>query len=368
VRNALAGLLLLAGALTLFGWSELRTVDRAKALAATLDSAITVREGRVDESLEGQLVLVEGALTGSGPLRDGKIPYEAKVLRLRRTVQMFQWEERKEKRDETGPDGQTRTVESETYTRVWSDTPIDSSDFVAKAHVNPELPFETVVFDSEAPKIGGYRIPAELIGSIDEWEPVAAEDRFAGRASLGRPVYAKGEYYFVGTDSDRPEIGDLRVAHQIVPEGVVASAIGRQSGHALEAFPFRDERIEPSLLVGVHDAHTLYESGPSASRPLVWIGRVGGLLLACLGFFLVLGLMPRFRAQEGFFGDFARAGILASSVVLGVSVALIVAGAVRLAERQYGGGVSLVAVGVLILVVGLRQRSAAGRNARASRG
>jgi hypothetical protein len=367
VRNAIAGFLLVAGALAFFGWNEHRTVDRAKALAATLESAVTVREGRVDEALEGQLVRVEGNITGSGPLRDGKIPYETNALRLRRTVQMFQWEERKEKREETGPDGQSRTVESETYTRVWSETPIDSSGFVARSHVNPELPFETVAFDAEAPKIGGYRIPAELIGSIDEWEPVPAEDRFAGRASLGRPVYAKGDYYFVGTDPDRPEIGDLRVAHQIVPEGILASAIGQQRGHALEAFPFRDELIEPSLLTGAHDAHALYASGPSSSRPLVWIGRAGGLLLGCLGFFLILGILPRFRTREDVLGDFARAGIVVSSAVLGVAGALIVAGAVWLAERQYWGGVFLTA-GVLILVVGLRQRSSAGRARREARG
>src|SRR5690606_2992723 len=129
---------------------------------------------------------------------------------------------------------------------------------------------------------------------------------FAGRASVGRPVYARGEFYFVGSDPNNPEIGDLRVAHQIVPEGIEASAIGQQRGHALTAFQFRDESIEPSLLAGIHDAHALYASGPSASKPLVWIGRAGGAILACLAFFLVLGILAQHREREGALGDLAR--------------------------------------------------------------
>jgi hypothetical protein len=361
LRNALAGLLLAVGSLAFLGWNEHRTVDREMALAALLDSAVTVREGRVDEALNGKLVLVEGQLLGSGPLRDGKIPYETKALRLRRTVQMYQWEARQETREETGPDGQTRTVESQSYTRVWSEGRIESDEFEVKTHANPEFPFETRIFDAEAPKIGAHRIPSELIGSIDAWEPVPAEDHVAGRAKIGRPVYAKGDYFFVGSDPNSPEIGDLRVAHQIVPEGIVASAIGQQSGHALTAFKFRDETIEPSLLAGTHDAHALYAAGPSDSRPLVWIGRVGGALLACLAFFLVLGVLPRHREKEGLIGDFARAGILISSVVLGLSISLIVAGSIWVSQGLYLGGAFLT-LGALILVLGLKQRLSLGRS------
>jgi len=118
VRNALAGLLLAAGAFALFGWNEHRIVDRENALEALLDSAIPVRGDAIDDGLEGKLVLVQGPLRGSGPLRDGKVPYEATAVRLRRTVQMYQWETRVEKREETAPDGTKRTVESEIFTRV----------------------------------------------------------------------------------------------------------------------------------------------------------------------------------------------------------------------------------------------------------
>lgn len=362
VRNALAGLLLAAGAFALFGWNEHRIVDRENALEALLDSAIPVRGDAIDDGLEGKLVLVQGPLRGSGPLRDGKVPYEATAVRLRRTVQMYQWETRVEKREETAPDGIKRTVESEIFTRVWSEEPIETSGRDA-SHANPEFPFETATFDAEAPRVGSYRVPAELVSAIDAWQAVPAVDAVAGRARLGRPVFAKGTYYFVGEDPDAPQVGDLRVAHQIVPEGITVSAIGKQAGHALAAFEFRGELIEPSLLEGEHGAREIYQAGPASSRPLAWVARVASVVLVCLAFFLLLGPFVRLRERQDVLGDLARAGAVLTSLVLGLSIPLVVAGAIWIAAGQYLG-IGLVVLGVGILALGIRGRVAAGRARR----
>src|SRR3954469_6032298 len=153
------GLLLVIGAGALLFWNESRAVTTARSLTEGAGVVAEVDSTRIDPANEGRLVHVSGELQPSKPLVDPTFGVTANdAVRLVRTVEMYQWKEDSRTETHKKLGGGEESVTTYTYTRTWSDHPVQSSQFrQPNGHQNPAMRyahFEAVAADAT---LGAFR-------------------------------------------------------------------------------------------------------------------------------------------------------------------------------------------------------------------
>jgi hypothetical protein len=80
---------------------------------------------------------------------------------------MYQWKEEKKEDTQTNVGGGTTTTTTYDYTRVWSNKPINSSEFKhPENHDNPEMPFRNAQFTASDAKLGDWPLDADVLGRL----------------------------------------------------------------------------------------------------------------------------------------------------------------------------------------------------------
>lgn len=208
-----------------FHWREQR---RSAPPAAQL-TPVAVAASPIDRNRDGRAVQVTGTTSGSRPVSDPDFGVVADGLLLLRRVEMRQWQERV---DSTG---------AAVYVPVWSETLIDSSDFLDPGgHGNPaRMPFESARFAPDAVRLGDFLLGPDVlfrIGGAEEALPVSSE---ALPENLAASFTAHAGVLHTAVDPDAPEVGDLRVAFQRIPHQII-TVIARQTGNRLEPIPLAE--------------------------------------------------------------------------------------------------------------------------------
>jgi hypothetical protein len=150
-------------------------------------------------------------------------------LRLRSTVEIFQWKEeelRKEKKDSLG--GGTTTTTNYSYTRRWVDCKHDSSHFHDQSYQNvvsvPGL--EPGVQSQTSPGVvygHAFTLSEDLVNQLDDWQTETGGGIFSIQSvNVGDKVFHPGfdsYYYHPEMRRDAPQIGDMRVMIEYIPDG-----------------------------------------------------------------------------------------------------------------------------------------------------
>lgn len=291
ITGILVGLGLVAAVVWGIFWNEGRAIGTTRALNEGAAVTRSVPSTQVDRANEGQLIHTTGDLRGAR-LTDDEFQVGAQAVRLVRKVEMYQWkeEQRTESRSNAGG-SQTRTT-TYSYTRVWSDRPIDSSRFRQRdGHQNPAMPVTGRSRIADNAMLGSFRADGRVIGlfgSSDERKldltpaqvaPFAA--RFAGRAR----IHDGGVY--VGFDPASPNIGDIRITYSILPEGP-ASVVARQAADGLQPYMAANGYQVFLAATGARTASELYAGAHEANRILTWILRGIAFVVMWIGFNLIL--------------------------------------------------------------------------------
>ena len=146
-------------------WNEGRAIKTSMALEEGLrDIVVPETLDEIWPEYDGNLVLVGGPLVVGHSLRDDIYGIQIKAVKLRKSVQMFQWKETEhtEKHTVVNADGEQETRVDKTYSyhRDWFDHHIDSSRFQrGYGHHNPPRdawPVESRTETNSDVRIGGY--------------------------------------------------------------------------------------------------------------------------------------------------------------------------------------------------------------------
>lgn len=119
----------IAGSILLF-WNEgnylktYKTIEEAKSITIHVDNVSSV-----DESLNGKLIHASAMAETSDVLRDVEFGVETNAVKLLRKTKYYQWNEHSstETRDKIG--GGQEKITTYTYSKDWSNSPINSTDF-----------------------------------------------------------------------------------------------------------------------------------------------------------------------------------------------------------------------------------------------
>lgn len=156
--GVLGGLILLVIGISMLWTNEGRAVKTQSAINEAKKVYVDVKSDKVDSKNEGKLVATKGKVTVSEDtiLKDSKYGISVNAIKMKRTVEMYQWEETCET-----DDNDKRKC---TYEKVWDDDLIDSEDFEQENHDNPTtFPVESEVFAADEVKLGAFVLPEELV-------------------------------------------------------------------------------------------------------------------------------------------------------------------------------------------------------------
>ncbi len=323
IGGVLFGLLLLLGGGILLFTNEGRSVATAKALEEGLGLVKSIDAGRILPENEGSLVHLTGLADTQSTVTDAALGVSARALRLRRTVEMYQWRENTESRTHKTVGGGETTETTYTYTKTWSDTHIDSSHFKKPdGHANPaSMPYDTREFTASKVTLGAFVLPARLVDDLTAYEPLVVEvpPTLRGKAT------ASGSGFFVGTNPAEPQIGDLTIRwDQVQPQEV--SVYAAQAGNTLAPFKTKNGRSLERIQTGVHSAPAMFEQAVSENVTLTWVLRALGFLLLFIGFALAFRPISVLLDVLPFLGNLAEVGLGLAAFVLALALGLIIVG------------------------------------------
>ena len=122
ITGVLIGLVLTVGSFPLLWWNEGRSVKTYQGLKEGEKIAISIAAGSVDAGNEGRLVHLTGHAQAKDEVVDAVFGAQLPgAIKLRRTVEMFQWVETKKTTTRTKLGGGEETVTEYHYQQDWSE-------------------------------------------------------------------------------------------------------------------------------------------------------------------------------------------------------------------------------------------------------
>jgi hypothetical protein len=340
--GALIGVVLVIASIVLLWWNEGRAVTAIRALDQGAHHLVEVNATAVDGAAEGKLVHLSGTMQTTKPARDGAFGVGGdNLLRLRRTVEMYQWTEQKSSHSQKNFGGSETTTTTYSYHKEWSEHAKDSSRFhETEGHRNPPMPINSTTIDASDVKLGAYRVDHGLLTEV------TAFARFdpAPEAKLPPGYRSAGDFLYRGQDDANPAIGDVRVHYSAVVSQTMSAVAAASAGTLAPFYAANGYKIalaEP----GVVPSTQMFKEKAQEESILTWLLRVVGFLLMLLGLFLmanplsvVLGVIP---VLEGI----AEIGAFLVALIVAVPLTLIVIAAAWITHRPLLG-TAMIAVGL----------------------
>ena len=363
-KGIIVGLLLVIGGMVLLWCNEGRAITTARGLTEGAGLVVSAPADRIEAANEGKLTHVSGRVLTAGQLKDPDFPYMAvKALALRRTVEMYQWQEDKQTKETKKVGGSVVKETTYSYKQVWSGKLNNSANFSQPAgHANPgNMPYAALDLKAKDARLGAFRLPSGMLEI-----PLNETLRVPDNAAMGNNQRAAQGGIYIGKNPDAPEVGDVRILYSYAPEQDV-TVVARQQGDSFGPFSVSGgQRSIQMLRPGLYDAAGMFSAAQSDNNVLTWLVRLGGLVALFAGFFLILrplsvmgDLLPLLGAILG-----AGAGLVALllSLVCGLCV---IALAWIFYRPVLGIGLLVCAVGLLVGLPLLGKRRAGGPAASA---
>lgn len=312
VGGVVFGLLLVVLMVIGLFWNEGRAVQTARSLAEGSGAVVSVGADSVDAANDGKLVHVSGPVTASDGLADPDFGIAAQGLRLSRTAEMYQWKEESKSETEKKLGGGEETVTTYSYSKVWDDSQIDSSDFKKPdGHQNPPMEIHSKTFQIPDGKLVAFDLDTPVLDRIegDKDYSLASSQAAAIKAAYTgtKPINVVDGKIYLGADTTSPALGDYRIGYELAPLGVV-SIVARQAGSRFE--PYQTVAGDQLLMVDTGDvpAAKMFADAVSENTIITWLLRAAGLLLLTIGFALFLSPIGVILDVIPFLGSIARMG------------------------------------------------------------
>ncbi len=281
---------------SMVSWNEGRAVKVEDSLNEALSKAISVSPDKIDSANEGKLVHVVGMTVASQTIDDVEFGVAPKALALKRTVEMYQWDEICEETTETKPDGSRKVSNSYSFQRIWYDGFIDSRKFhEAGQHQNPPNSDFTPTSWARAAEgitLQAFSLRPELLQRVLVEEPLTFEQVPQAFARVARNCSPKvfPDGIFLGSDPGNPQIGDRRIIYTVTrPRNV--SLVSMQAGSGFTPYKASNGCEVEILDLGNLSAQDLISRAHVSNWKFTWLIRVIGWVLLTLAFKGVLNVL-----------------------------------------------------------------------------
>lgn len=339
----LGGLILLVAGVAILWSNEGRAVKTQSAISEASKSYIQVKSDTIDSKNEGKLVATKGKLNidSSDELKDDIFGIKEKAVKMKRTVEMYQWEEKCTEEDE-----KTKCE----YSKVWNDSIIDSSEFTESGHTNPsDMLYESEEYIADNVKLGAFTLPNELIGSL-KYDKTKGNDALTQEYNNSKEnIKVEGKY--LTNVNEEPQIGDIRISYQYTTVKD-ASVIAVQTDNTFEAFTSKKGKDIYKIVEGNKTGAQILEDMTQSNKNLKWFLRILGTVLIIAAFSSMFSFITLLANKVPVLGNIVSGATSIVSTILGLGLSLII---IAIAWFRFRPILSIVLIAVVIaLIVFLR--------------
>lgn len=290
--SVLFGIIIFLLSFVVLFWNEGRAVKTAKGLKEGRGAVVEANSNQLNPENDGQLVHLTGKVVSSETLVDEQFQIGENVLKLKRTVEMYQWDEDKESKTKKKIGGGEETKKTYSYEKKWSNSLNDSKKFkIIDGHVNPsQIPFKEFEKEVADATMGKFALSQSLIYQLYEYENheiTSIDSLNLENASIINDGEKDWVYIGRGTN-ESPEIGDVRISFDKIPYGDY-SILAKQIKNTLEAYGTSYGTNINVIKKGTLSADNMFASEEQDNVIITW-------LLRFLGFFMMfIGLVSVFK-------------------------------------------------------------------------
>lgn len=231
------GVILFVASFPLIFWNEGRSVKRIRTLDEGRNLVISTSAEEINTNNNNALIHISGNATTNDVLQDTYFGVQETALKLKRTVEMYQWKETKHTKTEKNLGGSETTATTYSYDTTWEEDRIDSTKFRQRAgHENPTTTYKSVTYSAASINVGAFKLGTSFIKQLDKFEsyPLSQQNYDAMDSRLKKSFKLYGDTYFYG-NPENPQIGSLRISYQIIKPSEI-SVVGKQENNIIQTY------------------------------------------------------------------------------------------------------------------------------------
>jgi hypothetical protein len=248
------------------------------------------------------------------------------ALKIKRSVEMYQWTETSTSNETKTLSGATTTTTTYNYDATWSSSLIDSTQFRQQNDntKNPtSFPFDSLVLEADPIFLANLiEVSTRVIDRFNWYEPVSvALDDVPDALRANLTVYTNSGFYYGGSNNgtlSASAVGDVRITFEAVESDIisivaqvkkVSASSNSNSNYSLDSYT--TSRGSGLLLVkrGTFTSEELFIKADEDNTTLAWMLRGVGFLLMFVSILLVLQPLATAVDVIPFVGDYLRGGL-----------------------------------------------------------
>jgi hypothetical protein len=349
IKGVLVGFALFIVAFPVLFWNEGRAVKRYKTLNEGAGSVISLPEARVLPENEGKLIHVTGKAVTEEIVTDSEFGVAVTAIKLKRKVEMYQWKENKKRKTKKKIGGGKQTVTTYSYSKSWSSSLIDSSNFKKPdGHENPgSMPYHSTDFVAEEVTVGEFELPPSLIAKINKSAVLPVAD-LANIDHIPNADFHGGGIY-VGDNPASPQIGDARITYHIIVASDV-SIVSRQIEQSFEPYRAEAGGTINMLQPGLVGADNMFQQAHRSNAMWTWIFRAGGFIAMLIGVAMILRPLSVVADVIPFIGNIVGAGTGILSFLIAAPLSF---STIAIAWLRYRPVIGIAALVLIAVIAGL---------------
>ena len=349
IKGILFGIIMIPLMILLLWWNEGRAVTTANSLKEGAAAVVSVQADKIDPANEKKLVHVTGDAKAAAPVTDPDYGLSVPALRLVRSEEIYQWVEDQKSETKQKVGGGEETTTTYTYTKKWTDKPVNSSEFKKpQGHTNEgDLIAGNANIAAEKVTLGAFVVPESLVSRMGDPSKHAVTEADLAKlpADLKDDAQVQAGTFYFGANPESPQIGDVRVSFEIVKPGqfsILAAQLGETFG------PYQTKAGDALSMVesGAVSAEVMFKNAASANKIITWLVRLGGFLFMAFGFMAIMRPLSVLGSVIPFIGNIIGMGTGLISFMLAGTVSLVVIAIAWIVVRP------LLGITILVLAVG----------------
>ncbi|MBR3281545.1 MAG: TMEM43 family protein [Clostridia bacterium] len=330
------GLLLLLIGTILLWWNEGNNVRNIKTISQMEKEVIEIASEQVLPENDGKLVATNGKfVVEDEPLNDEEFNVAIKTARLKRVVEMYQWEEK----EETDDNGHRQY----SYSQTWSENELALTEYTGQTHKNPSsMPYKSKEFLANNVKVGAYSL------SNDQIKYLATEAAYDVPREIAMVGYSiQGNYLTNSSNVEKPQIGDIRISWKY-NDWIEASVLAVTAGNSFKDFVSETDVHINRVDKGILSSKELIQNQENENNMLKWILRGIGALLILFGYLSITGPISRLSSKVPILGNVVGGILGVISFLLAIIHSLLV---IIIAWFRYRPALCIALVVVIVVAI-----------------
>ena len=338
-NSIVGGLILLIAGIGLLWWNEGNNVKNIQSVKEGLENYADIKCEKVDQKFDGKLVATNGELKTEGIAIDYEFDIRTESPVLYRKVEMYQWKEECEDNDNC------------TYTKVWSEDVIDSSNFIKEGHGNPGTKtWESDTFINSRTLLGAFLLPDELIKKLPMDHRISDLKEITA-AGHGLTV---ADNYFTNVKEGKPEVGNVRISFYDNNSKKV-SVLAEQIDDSFKVYTTKSGKTFFNIYDGTYNGNDMFTMITKQNNFMKWLWRIVGTLICIGSISSLFNPLTLIMNKIPILGSIVNGATGLISFVLGLSISLIV---IAIAWFRFRPLLSIILIIIVVaLIIGLKMYS-----------